>query len=460
MDRAMAEQRVPPHNLDAERAILGSMLLANETIPLVMEQLEKASFYNTAHQIIYEASTDLNDNGDTVDLTTLTDVLKTQEKLEAVGGPGYLASLEQYVLSPSNISQYIAIVRDKAQLRRLIQTAATIMDEAHEQKESTVEILTRSEQSIFEIAEGSVDRDFRKTSELIVQAINEISSRYKSKKEITGVPTGYKDLDVLTSGFQPSDLIIIAGRPSAGKTAFALNITSYVAVHTERPVGIFSLEMSAEQLSTRLLCALARVPSHRVRSGYVNVTELERIGEFGKKLSTLPIFISDSPGMSVLEVRAKARRLKAQCPDLALIVIDYLQLMHSRTDGMRRIDNRQQEVSEISRSLKALARELKVPVIALSQLSRLIEYRRGRDRRPMLSDLRESGAIEQDSDVVLFIHRPRDEGTDEEEPARDQIQGVECEIIIGKQRNGPLADVKLLFFPDLTLFSSPSFRKE
>jgi replicative DNA helicase len=448
-----SDVKVPPHNLDAERAVLGTMLLDNDTIPLVIELLQKETFYSSAHQIIFDAIVSLFDHAVAVDLTTLCDELKRRNVLDAVGGPGYLASLEQFVLSTANIHHHAKIVYNKAKLRKLIQASATIVEQAYSETYDVEEMLDRSEKLIFDISQERATKDFVHISDLTADAIEEINIRYHSKMEVTGLATGFIELDQRTCGFQQSDLIIIAGRPSIGKTAFSLNIATHVALRLNRPVGIFSLEMSSTQVNSRLLCSLAHVSSNRVRTGYVSGAELKRLSEKADLLSAAPLYIDDTPGMSILEVRAKARRLKALEKDLAIIIVDYLQLMR----GSGRPENRQQEVAEISRSLKGLARELQIPIIALSQLSRLIEHRKGRDKRPMLSDLRESGAIEQDADVVLFVHREREPEEAEEfaEESAPKKLGQLSEIIIGKQRNGPLGIVNLIFFPDFTMFATP-----
>jgi len=449
----ISDVKAPPHNLDAERAVLGTMLLDNNTISLVVELLQKETFYSSAHQIIFEAIMSLFDNGVAVDLTTLCDELKRRNVLDAVGGPGYLASLEQFVLSTANIHHHAKIVYNKAKLRKLIRASGTILEQAYNEAYEVEEMLDRSEKLIFDISQERATRDFAHISDLTAEAIEEINIRYHSKMEVTGLATGFIELDQMTCGLQTSEMIIIAGRTSIGKTAFSLNIATHVGMRLNRPVGIFSLEMAASQVNTRLLCSLAHVSSGRVRTGYVSGPELKKLTDKASLLSAAPIYIDDTPGMSILELRAKARRLKAIEKELALIIVDYLQLMR----GSGRTENRQQEVADISRSLKSLARELEIPIIALSQLSRLIEHRKGHEKRPLLSDLRESGAIEQDADVVLFVHREREiEETEElEGESAPKKPGQISEIIIGKQRNGPLGIVKLIFFPDITMFATP-----
>lgn len=447
----MITGQVPPHNLDAERAVLGTMILDQARIPLVMETLKKESFYNTAHQILFETMVELYDRFGVLDLTTLCDELAKNKTLEAVGGVSYVASLEQYVITTANIEHHARIVFNKAKLRKLIEAAHSILDLAYSEQGQTEEILDLSEKLIFDISQERASRDFLPISDLTLEAIEEINIKYHDRRAVTGLPTGYYQLDEWTSGLQSSDLIIIAGRPSMGKTAFGLNIIYHIASELLRPVALFSLEMSSAQINHRLLCSMTKVDGRRVRTGNLSADELKSLSEKGKKLSTLPIFIDDTPAISILELRAKARRLKSIHKELALIVVDYLQLMR----GSGRAETRQQEVAEISGSLKALSRELEIPIIAVSQLSRMIEHRRGRSKRPILSDLRESGAIEQDADVVLFVHREIEPGAMDEDI--DPELKTKAEIIIGKQRNGPLGVVPLRFFSEFTFFANPAF---
>lgn len=458
LNRITEAERLPPHSLEAERAVLGTMIIDNSTIPRVEALLLAEDFYRTEHQIIYETIISLYHRDGALDLTTLCDELARTKVLDKVGGPGYVAGLEDYVITSANIEHHCKIVFNKSKLRKLIDAVYTIADQALNEVQEPEEILENSEKLIFEIARERAARDFVPIGEIAAEVIDEISQKYQHKQMVTGLPTGYQKLDNLLSGLQPSDLIIIAGRPSAGKTAFALNIALNVAVHKRCPVGIFSMEMSSSQINHRLLCTLSRIPGDRVRTGYLSGTELKKITEKAKLLSTLPIYIDDTPGLTAIQLRARAHRLKALEPELGLLIIDYLQLMRSGTKA----ENRQQEVTEISHSLKSLARELGIPVVALSQLSRMVERRKEGDKRPVLSDLRESGAIEQDADVVLFVHRPemdkhrRGEGDDEQAVRSRPEPGEECEIIIGKQRNGPLGIVNLIFFPDFTLFAQPA----
>jgi len=445
--------RVQPHSLEAEASVLGAILLDNTALSLVLDKLQKEHFYSASNQILYEIIVSLNEKNIAVDLTTLVEKLKKEKLLEKVGGLGYVASLEDRVISPTHIEQYARIVRDKARIRQLISSAYEILENAYNEEMDASVLIDHSEKLIFDISQQRISSDFQTISDLTIKSLEDIQRRYHDKHEVTGIATEYYKLDELTSGLQRTELIILAARPSKGKTAFGLNVALNVADRNKKPVGIFSLEMASEQINQRLLSTLARVSSQRIRTGYLTADELKRLSEYGHRLSEAPIYIDDTPGISVLELRAKARRLKSRVPELSLLIVDYLQLMHSGG----RVENRQQEVAEISRSLKALARELEVPLIAISQLSRLIEHRSGKDKKPMLSDLRESGAIEQDADVVLFIHPepPPEEEEEETEEESTSLHAKKTEIIISKQRNGPLGTVDLLFFPEFMLFSNP-----
>ena len=455
VNRIIDTEKLPPHSLEAERAVLGTLIIDNSTIARVEAILLSDDFYRTEHQIIFENIIALYHRDGSLDLTTLCEELERNTMLEKVGGPGYVASLEDYVITSANIDHHARLVFNKSRLRKLIDAAYSIAEQALSESQEAEEILENSGKIIYDISQKTVVRDFVHISEIAADAVDEISKRYHHREEVTGLATGYVRLDQLTSGLQPSDLIIIAGRPSMGKTAFALNV-ALNAAQKENTVGIFSLEMSSPQVNHRMLSTLSRIESRRIRTGYLAGAELKKITDKAKILSSLPLYIDDTPGLTSVQLRARAHRLKSIEPDLALIIVDYLQLMRS---GYR-IDNRQQEVSEISHSLKSLARELNIPVIALSQLSRLVERRKDEDKRPMLSDLRESGAIEQDADVVMFVHRPEfdkrrkesreDDGQTHLRPA----PGEECEIIIEKQRNGPIGSAKLIFFSDHTLFAN------
>lgn len=450
------DNRIIPHSIIAEQSVLGTMILHNPTIVEVMEVLGKEDFYSPAHQILFETIINLNDKKIAVDLTTLIEELKRINQLDSIGGASYVVSLEQYVIAVENIKHHANIVKDKSKLRSLIDGANKILDMAFDEPNEVNEILDKSEKLIFDISQNREHKDFIHISDITMEVMDEIEARYKHKKELTGIPTGFKKLDSYTSGFQRSDLIILAARPSIGKTALALNIAGYLALDENIPVGIFSLEMSSNQIYTRILCNASRVSAFKVRGGYISGSDLDTLSQFSMKISEAPIYIDDTPDLTMLELRAKARRLKAINPDLSLIIVDYLQLIRG-SSGRKEI-NRQQEVAEISRSLKAIARELKIPVLAISQLSRLIEQRKGEDKRPVLSDLRESGAIEQDADLVMFIHRDKPKGKKEapkrieeiefrDEETQKNFPGDICELIIAKQRNGPLGTVNLVFLP-------------
>jgi len=454
-----SETRAQPQSLEAEACILGAILMDNKNIALVADKLKVAHFYSPANRLLYETMLSLFEKNKAIDLTTLINELTVNNILEKAGGTGYIATLEDRVISPTNILHYVYIVIDKAQKRELINSAYRILESAYNEEMDASELITHSEKMMFDLSQSDTSHDFVSIKDMMTPTLEDIQRRYSDKHEVTGLKTYYYELDNLTSGLQRSDLIILAARPSKGKTALALNIALNVAVQGGLPVGIFSLEMSSQLINQRLLSTLSRVPMQRIRSGFLTHEDMNRISEYSELLSKAEIFIDDAPSMTMLELRARARRLKTQVDNLSLIIVDYIQMMHSGG----KVENRQQEVAQISRSLKALARELNVPLLAISQLSRLIEQRRksGQEKRPMLSDLRESGAIEQDADVVLFIHPEEEEEEEEEEmseieeePRRNKPPRV-TEIIIGKQRNGPLGIRKLLFFPECTLFMNP-----
>jgi replicative DNA helicase len=450
----------PPSNVEAERAVLGSMILDADAIEIVAGKLKPACFYQQRHQHLYIAILELHEKGTAIDFTTLTDEMKRRKLLDEIGGPGYIASLEQYVFLTSNVAHHANIVLQKFQLRELIRVTQNIQELAYTEREDVDEILDEAEQQIFQLGEQRTTRDFVDLRELTVETVDEIERRCSSAHEVTGVATGYTELDDWTAGFQRSDLIILAARPSVGKTAFGLNIALNVGAglrnrrideSLQRAVGIFSLEMSASQINQRLLSTLAEIPMQHMRNGKLSARDKERLHRGARDLHNVPIYVDDSPSISILELRAKARRLATMQPKLSLIIIDYLQLMR----GGLRTENRQQEIAEITRSLKALARELNLPIVALSQLSRLIEQRKGKHSRPLLSDLRESGAIEQDADVVMFIHREKsyDKKEDEEDDRpKARINTEKAELIIGKQRNGPIGTIELVFFKEIATF--------
>ncbi len=431
-------QKLPPQSIESEQSVLGSILIDNDVIHKVVEILSPQDFYKENHQKIYEAMLSLYERGEPLDLITLSDELKRNKVLDKVGGVAYLVQLTEAVPTSANVLNYARIVKEKSLLRNLISAATEIISECYREEEEIEDLLDRAEQLIFSISEFRVKPSFYPIKDVLKETFKIIERLYERKELVTGVPSGFKDLDRLTSGFQPSDLIIVAGRPSMGKTAFCLNIAQYAAIHARVPTAIFSMEMSKEQVAMRMLCSEAKVNASKVRSGFLSEAELQRLTLAASILSDSPLVIDDTPALSVLELRAKARRLKREIA-LGLVIIDYLQLMRGRSSTERR----EQEISEISRSLKALAKELQIPVIAISQLSRRAEDRPG--RRPQLADLRESGAIEQDADLILFIYR------DEVYNPNSPKKGI-AEIIIGKQRNGPTGTVELAYVPELTAF--------
>lgn len=440
MPNEIALDKIPPQNLEAEMAVIGSMLMSMDAISVSCEHLSADSFYKDAHRKIFEAVVGLYTNNKAVDLVTLTDVLRKEGVLDQVGGASYLTSLVNAVPTAANINHYVHIVKEKSILRSLISNATRIVSMCYETDGNIDEVVDNAEKFIFEVSDKRIHTSYLHLKEIVKNSIETIDTLYQKKAHVTGVPTGYIDFDIKTAGLQPSDLVIVAGRPSMGKSAFALGIAEYAGVIENVPTAIFSLEMSKEQLVQRMLCSHARVDAHKVRTGYLSASDWPRLTAAAGKLSEAPIFIDDSPGISVMELRAKARRLKAH-HDIKLIVLDYMQLMR----GTAGIESRQQEISEISRSLKALARELDVPVVAISQLSRAVESRT--DHRPQLSDLRESGAIEQDADVVVLILRE-----EYYNPTPDN-QG-KAEAIIAKQRNGPVGSLSLAFIKEYTRFEN------
>ena len=441
-----AAERTLPHNLEAERSVLGAILINNEAFNVAAELVDSDDFFRDAHRRVFNTMVDLNERGQAIDLVTLKDELSRSGDLDDVGGAAYIAALADGVPRSTNVEQYARIVKERATLRNLIQSANRILGMAYRAEEDADTLLDQAEQEIFSIAEGRIHTGFVPLSDLVQGSFTAIEQLQEHKGLVTGVPSGFVDIDNLTSGFQPADLIIIAARPSMGKTSFVLNVAQHVGIKTARSVGFFSLEMSKEQLFMRMLTAEAEVDSHRFRGGFLSERDYGRLSTSLGRLADAKVFIDDSAGLGVLEMRAKARRLKAE-HGLDLLVIDYLQLMQ----GRGRFENRTQELASISRSLKALAKELNVPVLALSQLSRAPESRS--DRRPQLSDLRESGALEQDADVVLFIFR---EEQYDPTPENENL----AELIIGKQRNGPTGTVKLAFLKQHTRFANLSPAQE
>lgn len=434
--------RLPPQNLDAEQSILGGILLDNQSLNSALEILERRDFYSESHRKIFAAVLDLFERNEPCDLITLSSILKDKKQLDQIGGMAYLSSLVDNVPSAANVAYYAKIVKEKAILRRLIGTATEILTKSYDTGADVDEVLDEAEHAIFEISENKVRPAFFPIKNIIKDSFKTIEKLYERKELITGVPTGFEKIDDLTSGLQKSDLIIIAGRPSMGKTAFALNIAQHAAIDGGLPVAIFSLEMSKEQLALRMLSSVAKVDSQRLRKGFLGETDWPKLTTAAGRLSEALIFIDDTPAITALEMKAKARRLKAES-GLGLIILDYLQLMR----GAAYRDSREQEISEISRSLKSLAKELSVPVIALSQLNRKVEDRT--NRRPQMADLRESGAIEQDADVIAFIYRDEVYNKSEDNPEK----GL-AEIIIGKQRNGPIGMAKLAFLEKYTCFEN------
>ncbi len=433
-------RKLPPQNLEAEQAVLGSMLLDEEAVLQAVELIDESFFYKGTHAKIFQAIVRLFDASKPVDLVTLSEELKNSGELEGIGGASYLATLAECVPTAANISHYAKIVKEKYILRSLINASTQIITNSFESEEKVDNILDKAEQIIFDIISKRIEVGFIHLKEIIKNSIETIDNLYQRKVSITGMPSGFIKFDEMTAGFQPSDLIVIAGRPSMGKSALSTCIAEYVGVINKIPVGIFSLEMSKEQLVQRMLCSHARIDAHKVRTGYLSRSDWPKLTNAAGKLSESPIFIDDSPALTSLELRAKARRLKSR-HNVNLIIIDYLQLMR----GVGGSENRQQEISEISRSFKALARELSIPVIAISQLSRAVEARQ--TRRPQLSDLRESGAIEQDADVVVLIFREEYYGSTPEN------RGL-AEIILAKQRNGPTGSIKLTFVNEYARFEN------
>jgi replicative DNA helicase len=434
-----------PANVEAERSILGAILLDNFSYNEAAEHLHPEDFSLDSHRRIYSRMVELAESSRPIDMITLVEELDRRKELESIGDVGYISSLVDGVPDRPSIEHYIKIVRDKALLRGLIHAANAAISRASDQGDAAEEILNDAEAAIFQLSEKRIGRGFLGITEIVKESFGSIDALLQRGQRITGIETHYADLDEKTSGLQRSDLIIIAGRPSMGKTSFAMNIAENAAIEDKRIVGVFSLEMSKEALLQRMLCSVARVDAHKFRTGSLWQDDTRKITHALEKLTQAPIFIDDTPGIGLSEMRAKARRLQQSQGGLDLIIVDYLQLM---SGGSRRYENRTQEVSAVSRGLKALAKELKVPVVALSQLSRAPESRGAGDHRPQLADLRESGSIEQDADVVAFIFR--EEVYKPDDPALDGV----AEVIIRKQRNGPTGTVKMAFLKNCTRFES------
>jgi len=436
-------QKIPPQSLEAEQAVLGALLANPVTIARVVEMLRPESFYKQANKVIYSAILDLFNSSEPIDVITVSEHLRDLDKLDAVGGRTYVNDLALSVVTTANIEYYAKLVAEKAVLRELIRAGSDIVTQAYE--ENTTElVLDNAEKLIFSIAQKNVKDDLVHIKDIVTHSYSAIEKRYNNRDELSGTPSGFYDLDNLTAGFQPSELIIVAARPSMGKTAFCLNIAQEVGIRKKLPVAIFSLEMSKEQLVQRMLCSEAEIDANRLRTGHMQAEDWSKLAKVMGEFAEAPIFIDDSAGISVMEVRAKCRRMAMEQGGLGLVIIDYLQLMEGSSSGR---GDRVHEISGISRGLKNLARELKTPVIALSQLSRAVESRTS--KKPMLSDLRESGSIEQDADIVMFIYRE-----EYYDPENVEKRG-KAEIIIAKQRNGPVGSVELIFQNNITRFKSP-----
>ena len=436
--------RTLPHNLEAEKCVLGAILINNHAFNQAAEVIDAHDFFRDAHRRIFEKMVALTDRSQPVDLVTLKDELDRSGELDEAGGPAYISALTDGVPRSANVEYYARIVKQKSTLRRLIQSANDVLVRAYDAEADADDQLDEAEKQIFQIAEDRLRSGFVSLGQLVDSGYQMLEKLQQHKGLITGVPSGFVELDEMTQGFQPSDLIIVAARPSMGKTSLVLNIALHCGIEAGKTVGVFSLEMSKEQLFMRLLTSEARVDAHRFRGGFLNEQDYEKLSHAFGRLHEAKVFIDDTPSVGILEMRAKSRRLKLE-HGLDLLVVDYLQLMQ----GRGRFENRQQELAAISRALKILAKELNIPIIALSQLSRAPEARG--DHRPQLSDLRESGALEQDADVVVFIFREEMYGSDEER--KPEVEGV-AELIIGKQRNGPTGTVRLAFLKQYTRFEN------
>ena len=450
---APSGRMLPPQNIEAEQAVLGTVLIQDKALLKVIDLLQPGDFYRDAHKTIYAAMMALFDKHEPHDLITVTGLLSDQNKLEDVGGAAYLASLTDIIPFTGTLVHHARIIRKKSILRRLIQTSTEVAARCYDAQDDIDTLVDEAEKTIFEIAHSKKGEGFQPMSSVVPKAFDRINRLFDKQEHITGVATGYDELDRITAGLQPAEMIILAARPSMGKTALAMNIVQHAAMIGKVPVAVFSLEMSVESLALRMLCSLGPIDSQRIRTGRLIDSDWPKLTRATGMLSEAPIYIDDTPGLTVLEMRAKARRLKSE-QDLGLIVVDYLQLMQGKSSS----ENRAQEISDISRSLKAMAKELNVPVLALSQLNRSLENRT--DKRPQLADLRESGAIEQDADVIMFIYRDEVYNRAEGNPNR----GL-AEIIVGKQRNGPTGVIKLSFLGEYTRFENysnraPDFRPE
>ena len=436
-------RQVPPHSIEAEQALLGGVFLKPDAIYGLVSMLKEEDFYLPAHSSIYAAFVALFRKSVPIDLITVSEYLRAVSQLETVGGAAYLAELAQSAISAANTEYYAGIVRDKSLVRSLIGSCTKIIGSCFDPVKEVQELLDESEQAVFAVTERTTGKTFKNSSELTESVFSELEARINRKESISGVRTWYTKLDGMTAGFQPSDLIIIAARPSMGKTAFALNLAMRAAVRGNVPVAIFSLEMSSESLMMRMLCAWGKVDLFKLRKNFLDDADWQGLHDAAAALTEAPIYIDDTPAISPLDLRARTRRLKME-KGVGLVVVDYLQLMSS---SKKRVESREREISEISSNLKAMAKELQIPVIALSQLNRKLEERTRKERRPLLSDLRESGAIEQDADLILFIYREAAYLQAAERPPVDK-----AEIIIGKHRNGPVGTVELTYIPAYTSF--------
>ncbi len=432
--------RIPPQNIEAEQSVLGASLLDKEVLSTITEIIDVSDFYREDHKEIFEAIMDLYERGEPIDLITVSEQLKIRGSIDAIGGLEYLTNLVNAVPTTANAKHYAKIVEEKSILRRLIKTSSEIINMGYDETEEVEYILDRAEKGIFDISQKRNSQGFVQIKDVLIETFDRLEELYNNKGNVTGIPTGFVDLDHKTAGLHNSDLVLIAARPAMGKTSFVLNIAQYAAIHSQVPVAIFSLEMSKEQLVNRMLCCEAMVDAQKMRTGQLEDSDWQKIAKALGPISDAPIYIDDTPGVTSAEIRAKCRRLKLE-KDLGLVIIDYLQLMQ----GRGRSESRQQEISEISRSLKILAKEINVPVIALSQLSRAPEMRS--DHRPILSDLRESGAIEQDADIVMFLYR------DDYYNPETEKKNV-AEVIVAKHRSGSTGTVELAWLGQYTKFAN------
>lgn len=440
--QSIALQKLPPQNVEMEQSILGAILQNNDAIVRLADTLQEEDFYHDAHRWLFRAMLDLFQENVPIDVLTVNEWLKKKDRLDTIGGPAYLAELVELVPTAAHVDYHARVVREKSVLRALIRTATSIVTDSYEADEDVAALLDRAERSILEISQGKATSGFVDLQSILKDSFRQLETLSARKDPITGLPTGFSDLDRQTAGLQPSDLIIIAGRPSMGKTTLALNIAAHAGMRTGKPIAVFSLEMSKGQLALRMLCAEAKVDSAKLRTGFLAGSDWSLLTTAAGDLSgQANIYIDDTPMQTALDIRAKARRLRSEQGDLGLVIIDYLQLMQGRS----RAENRQQEISDITRALKALARELYVPVVALSQLSRAVEQRK--PPKPQLSDLRESGAIEQDADVVALLYRDEVYNEDSDE------RGV-AEVNIAKHRNGPTGTLRLAFRGEFTRFDN------